>query len=39
MGIIVRLPASGLLTGKLSKSTVFTEGDHRNFGAMGRPSM
>lgn len=37
VGIIVRLPlASGLLTGKLSKSTVFTEGDHRNFNRDGQ---
>lgn len=37
VGIIVRLPlASGLLTGKLSKSTVFAEEDHRNFNRDGQ---
>lgn len=37
VGIIVRLPlASGLLTGKLSKSTVFSEEDHRNFNRDGQ---
>lgn len=37
VGVIVRLPlASGLLTGKLSKATVFGEGDHRNFNRDGQ---
>lgn len=36
VGIIVRLPlASGLLTGKWTKATTFTAGDHRNFNANG----
>ncbi len=36
IGIIVRVPlASGLLTGKLNKNTVFKEGDHRNFNRNG----
>ena len=36
VGIIVRLPlASGLLTGKFSKSTEFNENDHRNFNRDG----
>lgn len=36
VGIIVRLPlASGLLTGKWSKTTKFAETDHRNFNANG----
>jgi aryl-alcohol dehydrogenase-like predicted oxidoreductase len=36
VGIIVRLPlASGLLSGKMSKTTVFTEGDHRNYNRDG----
>jgi aryl-alcohol dehydrogenase-like predicted oxidoreductase len=36
VGIIVRVPlASGLLTGKYSKSTIFEEGDHRNFNKNG----
>ncbi|WP_394992787.1 aldo/keto reductase [Emticicia sp.] len=36
VGIIVRVPlASGLLTGKFSKQTTFTEGDHRNFNRNG----
>lgn len=36
VGIIVRLPlASGLLTGKLRKTTVFSEGDHRSFNREG----
>lgn len=36
VGIIVRLPlASGLLTGKLTKSTEFREDDHRNFNRDG----
>lgn len=36
VGIIVRVPlASGLLTGKFSKDTVFTEGDHRLFNRKG----
>lgn len=37
VGIIVRLPlASGLLTGKLDKTTVFSEGDHRHFNREGQ---
>ena len=37
VGIIVRLPlASGLLSGKMSKTTTFTEGDHRNFNRDGQ---
>ncbi|ACX68285.1 aldo/keto reductase [Paenibacillus sp. Y412MC10] len=36
VGILVRLPlASGLLTGKFTESTTFSEGDHRNFNANG----
>jgi aryl-alcohol dehydrogenase-like predicted oxidoreductase len=36
VGIIVRVPlASGLLTGKYSKSTTFEAGDHRNFNRNG----
>ncbi|MFW5959504.1 MAG: aldo/keto reductase [Chitinivibrionales bacterium] len=36
VGIIVRVPlASGLLSGKFSKSTDFAEGDHRNFNIPG----
>lgn len=36
VGIIVRLPlASGLLTGKLTKSTEFREEDHRSFNREG----
>lgn len=36
VGIIVRVPlASGLLTGKFSKSTKFESGDHRNFNRNG----
>ncbi|MEY2916996.1 MAG: hypothetical protein RIS73_710 [Bacteroidota bacterium] len=36
VGIIVRVPlASGLLTGKFSESTNFTEGDHRQFNRNG----
>ncbi len=36
VGIIVRLPlASGLLTGKFTKETVFLETDHRNFNRDG----
>ena len=36
IGIIVRVPlASGLLTGKYSKTTTFAEGDHRNFNRNG----
>lgn len=36
VGVIVRLPlASGLLTGKLRKDTVFDDGDHRNFNRDG----
>ena len=35
-GIIVRLPlASGLLSGKMSKTTNFTSGDHRNYNRDG----
>lgn len=37
VGIIVRLPlASGLLSGKMSKTTTFSEGDHRNFNRDGQ---
>ena len=37
VGIIVRVPlASGLLSGKFSKDTVFKEGDHRNFNREGQ---
>ena len=33
---LVRLPlASGLLTGKFTETTTFSEGDHRNFNANG----
>lgn len=36
VGIIVRLPlASGLLTGKFTKSTIFQENDHRNYNRDG----
>jgi len=36
VGIIVRVPlASGLLTGKFTKSTSFGEGDHRHFNREG----
>ena len=36
IGIIVRVPlASGLLTGKFHKHTVFEEGDHRHFNVDG----
>ena len=36
VGIIVRLPlASGLLTGKFTKDTVFSESDHRNYNKNG----
>jgi aryl-alcohol dehydrogenase-like predicted oxidoreductase len=36
VGIIVRLPlASGLLSGKMTKATTFTEGDHRNYNRDG----
>jgi len=36
VGIIVRVPlASGLLTGKFTKSTAFGEGDHRHFNRDG----
>jgi aryl-alcohol dehydrogenase-like predicted oxidoreductase len=36
VGILVRLPlASGLLTGKFSKSSTFAADDHRNFNANG----
>jgi aryl-alcohol dehydrogenase-like predicted oxidoreductase len=37
VGIIARVPlASGLLSGKFSMSTVFKEGDHRNFNREGQ---
>ena len=37
VGIIVRLPlASGLLSGKWTKDTVFAEKDHRNFNRDGK---
>ena len=37
VGIIVRVPlASGLLSGKFSKDTIFKEGDHRNFNREGQ---
>lgn len=37
VGIIVRVPlASGLLTGKYNKNTVFAEGDHRNYNREGK---
>ncbi len=37
IGIIVRLPlASGLLTGKFTKETKFTESDHRNYNRDGK---
>jgi aryl-alcohol dehydrogenase-like predicted oxidoreductase len=37
VGIIVRLPlASGLLSGKMTKTTTFTEGDHRNYNRDGQ---
>jgi aryl-alcohol dehydrogenase-like predicted oxidoreductase len=36
IGVIVRVPlASGLLTGKFSKNSTFTSGDHRNFNRNG----
>ncbi len=36
VGVIVRVPlASGLLTGKFSKQSTFTAGDHRNFNRNG----
>lgn len=36
VGVIVRVPlASGLLTGKFSKTSTFTAGDHRNFNRNG----
>lgn len=36
VGVIVRVPlASGLLTGKFSRNSTFTEGDHRNFNRKG----
>ena len=36
VGVIVRVPlASGLLTGKFSNNSTFTEGDHRNFNRNG----
>ncbi len=36
VGVIVRVPlASGLLTGKFSSKSTFTEGDHRNFNRNG----
>ena len=37
VGIIVRLPlASGLLSGKMSKTTTFTKQDHRNYNRDGQ---
>ena len=37
VGIIVRVPlASGLLTGKFSRSSRFSEGDHRHFNRNGK---
>jgi aryl-alcohol dehydrogenase-like predicted oxidoreductase len=37
IGVIVRVPlASGLLTGKMSKSTKFAKDDHRNFNRKGQ---
>ncbi len=37
VSIIVRLPlASGLLSGKLTRQTTFTEGDHRNYNRDGQ---
>jgi len=37
VGILARVPlASGLLTGKYSKETEFTKGDHRNFNREGQ---
>ncbi len=37
VGIIVRVPlASGLLSGKFNKNTLFSEGDHRNFNRDGK---
>ncbi len=36
VGILARVPlASGLLTGKMSRQTVFTDDDHRNFNRHG----
>lgn len=36
VGILARVPlASGLLTGKFTKQTTFSEGDHRNFNRQG----
>ena len=36
VGVIVRVPlASGLLTGKFSNNSTFTDGDHRNFNRNG----
>ena len=36
VGVLARVPlASGLLTGKLSRSTEFASGDHRNFNRHG----
>ena len=36
IGVIVRVPlASGLLTGKFTKNSTFTTGDHRNFNRNG----
>ncbi len=36
VGVIVRVPlASGLLSGKFSAETIFTEGDHRQFNRQG----
>jgi len=37
IGIIVRVPlASGLLTGKFTRDTIYKEGDHRNFNRNGQ---
>lgn len=37
VGIITRVPlASGLLSGKMSKDTIFPENDHRNFNRQGQ---
>ena len=37
VGILARVPlASGLLTGRMSRTTTFTEDDHRNFNRQGQ---
>lgn len=37
IGVIIRVPlASGLLSGKMTKDTVFAENDHRNFNREGK---